>query len=77
MAAEGPRRPNVSRSQKDFNIGFVYLLEPGRAASDDLLDAHAQFLRKFVENWFRITGGRSRITPVGAFENGFPWRLAR
>ena len=62
IAAEGVRRPGASQSQKDFNLGFVYLLEPGRAPSGHLLDAHAQLREKFVENWFQITGGRSRIT---------------
>ena len=63
VAAEGPRRPSASESQKDFNIGFVYLLEPGQRPgqqpSSDLLDAHAQFAQTFVEHWFQITGGRS------------------
>ena len=42
VAAEGARAPGASQSQKDFNIGFVYLLEPGLAPSRDLLEAHAQ-----------------------------------
>ena len=62
VAAEGSRQPSASRSQKDFNVGFVYLLEPGQGPSGRLLELHAQFMQEFVENWFEITGGRSRIT---------------
>ena len=62
VAAEGLRRPSAIRSQKNFNFGFVYLLAPGQAPSSPLLKAHAQFAQSFVENWFQITGGRSRMT---------------
>ena len=73
VAAEGPRRPSARRSQKDFNIGFVYLLAPGEAPSDHLLDAHARLRREFVENWFLITGGRSRMmTTVPSVANRSP-----
>ena len=65
VAAEGPRRPGASQSQKDFTLGFVYLLAPGQAPSGDLLDAHARLVREFPANWSRITGGRSRFsTPL-------------
>ena len=75
VAAEGPRQPSASRSQKDFNVGFVYLLEPGQGPSSHLLEVHAQFAQEFVENWFEITGGRSRITAVAAFANISPVAL--
>ena len=65
LAAEGPRRPGAGESQRDFNLGFVYRVEPGQAPSGDLLDAHANLVTEFTENWSRITGGRSRLlTPL-------------
>ena len=62
VAVEGPRTPDVTRSQKDFNAGFVYLTAPGQAPSPDLLEWHAALVEKIPEFWFHITGGRSRIT---------------
>ena len=64
IAAEGPRIPGPARSQKAFNAGFVYLLEPGQTPSGDLLDLHARYRDKAVEYWSHITGGRSQITTV-------------
>ena len=62
LAALGPRDPPPERSQKVFNIGFVYLLEPGQAPDQDQLRFHALFLDGALEYWARITGGRSRLT---------------
>ena len=62
IAAEGPREPSAAESQKVFNAGFVYLLEPGQTPTADLLDLHAEYRDKVVEHWSHITGGRSRIT---------------
>ena len=62
MAAEGPREPSAARAQKVFNVGFVYVLEPGKAPSGDLLSLHAELRDKVVEHWSHITGGRSHIT---------------
>ena len=64
IAAEGPRVPGTAHSQKVFNAGFVYLLEPGQTPSGDLLDLHARYQDKVMEHWSHITGGRSRITTV-------------
>ncbi len=62
IAAEGPREPSAAESQKDFNAGFVYLLELGQTPSPDLLALHAEYRDKVQEHWFHITGGRSLIT---------------
>ena len=64
VAAEGPRVPGTAHSQKVFNAGFVYLLEPGQTPSGDLLDLHVRYQDKVMEHWSHITGGRSRITTV-------------
>ena len=62
VAALGPRDPPAARSQKVFNIGFVYLLEPGQDPDQDQLRFHALFLDGALDHWARITGGRSRLT---------------
>ena len=62
VAAMGPREPSVARSRKEFNTGFVYLLEPGQKPDPDLLRLHRDYRDKVIEYWFHITGGRSRIT---------------
>ena len=64
VAAEGPRVPGIAHSQKVFNAGFVYLLEPGQTPSGDLLGLHARYRNQVLEYWSHITGGRSQITTV-------------
>ena len=60
----GPDGPGTAHSQKVFNAGFVYLLEPGRTPSGDLLALHARHKDRVPGYWSHITGGRSRITTV-------------
>ena len=62
VAAEGPREPRASSSQRAFNAGFVYLLEPGRTPDPRMLRLHADYRDKAVEYWAHVTGGRSRMT---------------
>ena len=61
LDAMGPRDPPAERSQKVFNVGFVYLLEPGQEPDQDQLRFHALYLDGALEYWARITGGRSRL----------------
>ena len=51
-------------SQKVFNAGFVYLLEPGQAPSGDMLALHARYKSRVPRHWAHITGGRSQITTL-------------
>ena len=62
IAAEGPREPLAATAQKEFNAGFVYLLESGQMPDPELLRLHRDYRDKVIEYWFHITGGRSRIT---------------
>lgn len=62
VTAMGLREPTPAGSQKDFNAGFVYLLDPGQPPSPDLLERHRQFRDLALEHWAHITGGRSRMT---------------
>ena len=62
VAAEGPRAPSAAEAQRDFNAGFVYLLEPGQTPDRDMLGLHAEYRDKVIEHWSHVTGGRSRMT---------------
>ena len=62
VAAEGPREPPAARSRRELNTGFVYLLEPGRTPTPELLQLHKDYIDRVVEYWSHVTGGRSRIT---------------
>lgn len=64
LAAEGPRELGVEESQKDFNVGFVYLLEPGDRPDRDFLALQGRYRDKVVEHWSHITGGRSELTTI-------------
>ena len=60
----GPGGPGTAHSQKVFNAGFVYLLEPGQLPSGDMLALHARYKSRVPVHWAHITGGRSQITTV-------------
>ena len=62
VAVEGPRVPSATEAQRNFNAGFVYLLEPGRTPDPDMLQLHEEYRDKVIEHWSHVTGGRSRMT---------------
>ena len=64
VAAEGPRKPPATDAPKDFNAGFVYLLQPGQTPDTEWLRLHAEYRDTVIEHWSRITGGRSRMTTI-------------
>ena len=69
IAAEGPRVPSQIDAQKTHNVGFVYLLEPGKRPSPDLFSLHAKYRERAMQYWFHVTGGRSQITTSVGSEN--------
>jgi len=62
LDVHGMRSPSATNAQKDFNAGFVYLLEPGASADADGLALHARFRDQVGDYWSHITGGRSRFS---------------
>ena len=67
IAAHGPRSPEFDRSQRDFNIGFVGLVEQGEAPSAEMIERMSGIRDVFLEYWPKSTGGRSVLTSdVGA-----------
>ena len=71
VAAMGRREPSAARSRKELNAGFVYLLEPGRTPTPEMLRLHKDYIDTVVEYWSHITGGRSQITTT-LFEGTLP-----
>ena len=61
VAASGSRVPVASSAQNTFNVGFIYLVEPGRTANGLLLGRHAAMRDRFVAWWSHVTGNRSGI----------------
>ena len=72
VAALGPRDPPAASSQKVFNAGFVYLVEPGRTPDANLLRTHAEWRDRAVEHWRHITGERSQLTTMVPDFSGSP-----
>ena len=62
LDVHGMRKPSAANARKDFNAGFVYLLEPGTSPDRDGLALHARFRDKVPDYWSHITGGRSRFS---------------
>ena len=70
IAALGPREPAAGIAQTDFNVAFVYLVEPGRTPGSLPLQRYAVMRDQFVEYWALVTGGRSRIATETRFDSG-------
>ena len=62
IAAEGPRSPDVSHSQRAFNTGMVAVVEHGKQPSKELIERTNGIRRQWMEYWWRTTGGRSTMT---------------
>ena len=77
IAALGPRIPAAANSQKEFNVAFVYLVEPDHSPSGLPLQRHAAMKDKFVEFWSHVTGARSSITTETRFDSGVGFGRSR
>ena len=62
IAAEGPRLPNVDRSQKKFNTGMVVVVEHGKIPTKELIERTNGIARQWVDYWATTTGHRSSMT---------------
>ena len=62
IAAEGPRSPNVDRSQHKFNTGIVVMVEHGKRPSAKLLRDADGIRRQWIQYWKTVTGGGSSMT---------------
>jgi hypothetical protein len=62
IAAEGPRLPEVGRSQRKFNTGIVVMVEHGRRPSARLLKQAEGIRRQWIDYWGTVTGHRASMT---------------
>ena len=62
IAAEGPRLPDVERSQKKFNTGMVVIVEHGKTPSKELIERTNGIKEEWMKYWAITTGGRSSMT---------------
>jgi hypothetical protein len=61
IAAEGPRFPDVDHSQRNFNTGFVIVVEHGQNPSHDLVERANQIRQQWIDYWDRTTGHRASM----------------
>jgi hypothetical protein len=57
IAAEGPRVPDVDKSQRQFNTGMVIVVQHGAKPSSELIE-RTNGIRKQWIDYFSITTGR-------------------
>lgn len=62
IAAEGPRLPEVNRSQRKFSTGIVVIVEHGRRPSAKLLMQAEGIRRQWIGYWRTVTGQRASMT---------------
>lgn len=62
IAVQGPRTPDVQHSQRDFNTGFVAIVEHGKQPSAELLERAEGIRRAWIQYWGITTGHRSTMT---------------
>ena len=62
IAAQGPRSPDVDHSQREFNTGFVVMVEHGRSPSRKLLERANGIRSQWIEYWRIATGRRAEMS---------------
>jgi len=59
IAAEGPRVPDAGVSQKEFRLGFVFLVGPNQQVTDAQILAINNIRNAFMTRFAILTGGRA------------------
>lgn len=62
IAAEGPRTPGVDKSQRQFNTGFVLVVEHGKKPSPELIERTKGIRQQWLEYWPITTDHRASMT---------------
>ena len=62
IAAEGPRSPDVDHAQKNFNTGFVMVVQHGQTPSKELIERTNGIRIAWMDYWATTTGHRSKMT---------------
>ena len=62
VAAEGPRLPGVDKSQREFNTGFVIIVQHGEKPSAELIERAEGIRNQWIEYFSITTGHRASMT---------------
>lgn len=62
IAVEGPRRPDVAHSQKQFNTGMVMVVEHGKKPSGELIERVNGIRTAWIDYFATVTGHRASMT---------------
>jgi hypothetical protein len=62
IAAEGPRKPGVDRSQRKFNTGMVMVVEHGAKPSPELIERTKAIGERWINYFETTTGHRASMT---------------
>lgn len=62
IAAEGPRLPDVDRSQRKFNTGIVVVVEHGQSPTHELIERANSIREQWIRYWETTTGRRASMT---------------
>lgn len=62
IAADGARTPGVDKSQRQFNTGFVVVVEHGKKPSQELIDRTEGIRKQWIEYWPITTDHRASMT---------------
>lgn len=62
IAAEGPRLPDVTHSQRKFNTGIVVVVEHGKSPSHELIERANGIRRQWTYYWDTVTAHRASMT---------------
>lgn len=62
IAAEGPRLPDVSHSQRKCNTGIVIVVEHGQRPSHELIERADGIRQQWIKYWETTTGHRASMT---------------
>ncbi|MDD2893354.1 MAG: CARDB domain-containing protein, partial [Halothiobacillaceae bacterium] len=59
IAAEGPRVPDATTSQKEFRLGFIFLVGPNQQVTDAQILALNNIRNAYMTRFAILTGGRA------------------
>jgi hypothetical protein len=62
IAAEGPRMPDVDKSQRQFNTGMVIVVQHGAKPSQELIERPEAIRKLWMEYFPIVTGHRASMT---------------
>jgi hypothetical protein len=62
IAANGLRHPDPEHSQREFNTGFVVIVEHGKSPSPEVIERADGIRQQWMHYWDVVTGHRSSMT---------------